>query len=886
MPKTRVFELAKEIGVDVKTLMEYLTGLGAKIKSQNSMVDDTYAELARRRFAPASELPTLTVKAVQPRPVGMPPRSRRGPIRKTATSAVPSTEETVKPVEAKAVEAKAVEAKAVDTEPTTPPEPEKAPVAEKAPVEKAPTKPAPAAAVVPATPPADAPTTQRAAEPKERRPTPPRSKKPAARRSVSAPEASVKKTPERPSPSQRAKRDANVPDTRSSNRPVSTPSTEDERRSARAKHHVSPAASNTEEKRQGTRRAGRTNIGRPGRYGTPRNTLGVQTDVAQTKKRRGTRKQAKPVEPPTPKDMGPKKLVLPNSLTVADLAKMLDLPASTVIKTLMSAGVMAAINHVIDRDVAAIVAEKHDAIVEKPQDDEQVDKQEPKATDKPGELENRPPVITILGHVDHGKTTLLDAIRESKVVESEAGGITQHIGAYQVEKDGRKISFLDTPGHEAFTEMRSRGAQVTDIAVLVVAADDGVMPQTREAIHHARAAEVPIVVAVNKIDRPGANPDRVKQQLADEGLLAEDWGGDTVMVEVSALQKLGIDDLLEMILLVADMRELKANPNRPAEGRVIEAELDKNRGPVATVLVQNGTLKLGDALVAGMTAGKVRAMFDYRGRSLNTAGPSTPVAILGLNDVPAAGDLASVVESERIARQMAEERFANKRADVQKSGRLRLSELYSKIQEGEVKDLNIVLKADVKGTAEALGASLEKLTDEKVRVNVIHSGAGGISETDVALAAAANGIIIGFNVRPDPTTRRAAEREEVDIRLYRVIYEAIDDVKAAMTGMLDPTFEEVVLGRADVRATFRVPNIGTVAGCYVSDGKILRNSSVRILRDSVIIFEGKISSLKRFKDDAREVAEGYECGIGIERFNDIKEGDVIEAYQMQEVKRQ
>jgi len=585
-------------------------------------------------------------------------------------------------------------------------------------------------------------------------------------------------------------------------------------------------------------------------------------------------------------EVRPSILYLPDSLTVAELAAELRVPATAVIKTLMSEGVMAAINNVIDFDVAKKVAAQFEVTVERstPTEKERVQRIGVEAADKTDNLATRPPVVTILGHVDHGKTTLLDAIRQTRVVETEAGGITQHIGAYQVEKDGRKITFLDTPGHEAFTEMRSRGAQVTDIAVLVVAADDGVMPQTVEAINHARAAGVPIVVAINKIDRPGANPDRVKQQLADNDLLAEDWGGDTVMVEVSALKKEGIEDLLEMILLVADIRELKADYNCPASGTVIEAELDKTRGPVATVLVQNGVLRVGDAVVVGVTSGKIRAMFDYRGAALKEAGPSTPVSVLGIEDVPAAGDSVQVVEDEKAARQAAEEKLAGHKTELQKAGRLRLSDLFSKIQEGEVKDLNIVLKADVQGSVEALTSSLEKLSDNKVRVNVIHGAAGAITESDIALAAASDGIIIGFNVRPDPAVRRAAEREGVDIHLYRIIYEAIDDVKKAMAGLLEPTYKEDVLGRAEVRATFKVPGVGTVAGCYVSDGKVVRNASVRVLRDSVVIFEGKLSSLKRFKDDAREVAEGYECGIGIERFNDIKEGDVIEAYQMQEVK--
>ena len=573
--------------------------------------------------------------------------------------------------------------------------------------------------------------------------------------------------------------------------------------------------------------------------------------------------------------------MIPDTITVKDFADKLGVPAAAIIKTLMNAGVIAGINQSIDHDAAAMVAKKLGFTVERPQETkiELLDTSE----DPPEALKERPPVVTIMGHVDHGKTTLLDAIRQTRVVETEAGGITQHIGAYQVERGGKKITFIDTPGHEAFTAMRSRGAQVTDIAVLVVAADDGVMPQTVEAINHAKAAGVPIIVAVNKMDRPGANIDRVKQQLVEHDLVPEDWGGDTIVVPVVAIRGEGIDELLEMILLVAELRELKANPDRPGQATVIESELDKGKGPVATILVRNGTVRVGDAVVVGAIAGRVRALIDENGRPVKEAGPSMPVQVLGLSEVPQAGDFLEVVSDERTAREIAASRQEQAKNDVQRAGRVRLAELFSRVQEGEVKDLNILVKADAQGSVEALRHSLEKLSTDQVRVNVIHGAAGGITESDVNLAAASNAIIIGFNVRPETSARNLAEREGVDIRLYRVIYDAIEEVQKAMEGLLEPKFQEVVLGRAEVRATFKVPGVGTVAGCYVVDGKVARNAQVRLLRDNVVVYEGRIASLKRFKDDVREVQAGYECGIGIERFNDIKEGDVIEAFEMQQV---
>jgi translation initiation factor IF-2 len=572
---------------------------------------------------------------------------------------------------------------------------------------------------------------------------------------------------------------------------------------------------------------------------------------------------------------------LPENMTVQDLATRLGRPGSQVVKLLFSQGVMAGLNQTIAYDAAAKVAEKLGFVVTRVTTGmEEVEEEE----DRPEDLRERPPVVTVMGHVDHGKTSLLDAIRHSNVTRQEAGGITQHIGASVIEYNKRKVVFIDTPGHEAFTAMRARGAQATDIVVLVVAADDGVMPQTVEAINHAKAAGVPIIVAINKMDKPTARPDVIKQQLTEYGLVAEEWGGDTICLPVSAVKRQGIDDLLEMILLVADMRELKANPNRPARGIIIEAELDRGRGPVATVLVQKGTLRKGDAIVAGTAAGKVRAMIDDKGKRVSTAGPSQPVSILGFSEVPQAGDILRVLPDEKIARATADkEKDRLREQELRVSHRLTLNELYQRIQEGDVKELNLVVKADVQGSVEAVRQSLEKLSTPEVKINVIHGGVGAITESDVMLAAASGAIIIGFNVRPEGKAAKAAEDEKIDLRLYRIIYDAIDDIKAAMKGLFAPKFREVSLGRAEVRALFHVPRAGTVAGCYVTEGKFTRDAEVRLVRDGVVVYEGRLSSLRRFKDDVREVASGYECGMGLENYQDIKEGDVIEAFKMEEV---
>lgn len=577
-----------------------------------------------------------------------------------------------------------------------------------------------------------------------------------------------------------------------------------------------------------------------------------------------------------------------DNILVKDLAEKLGVKSTELVMKLMKMGIMANINQSINIDTATSMAEEYGYIIDSEEVQESTAAEEiidiEEEIDDETDLIHRPPVVTIMGHVDHGKTSLLDAIRETKVTATEAGGITQHIGAYQVVLDDKKITFLDTPGHEAFTAMRARGAQSTDIAILVVAADDGVMPQTIEAINHAKAAQVPIIVAINKMDKAGANPDRVKQELTEYGLVPEEWGGDTICVPVSALQKNGLDDLLEMILLVSEMLELKANPNRLSKGVIIEAQLDKGRGPIATVLVQNGSLKIGDSLVAGSVFGKVRAMINDKGERVKIASPATPVEVLGLSDVPQAGDIFRSYPDEKQAKAIAEQRRIKKREEeLGTNKKVTLDDLFTQIQEGAIKELNIVIKADVQGSVEALRESLERLGNEEVRVKVIHGGVGGITESDIMLAAASNAIILGFNVRPDQNSRKAAENESIDIRLYRVIYNAIEDIKAAITGMLEPTYEESIIGRAEVRATFKVPKVGTIAGCYVTEGKITRQASARLIRDSIVIHEGQLASLKRFKDDAKEVASGFECGIGIERFNDLKEGDIIEAFIMKEV---
>ena len=580
----------------------------------------------------------------------------------------------------------------------------------------------------------------------------------------------------------------------------------------------------------------------------------------------------------------PVKVSIPDEINVGELASRMKKTGAEVVRQLIKLGTMASLSDVIDYETAALVAMEMGCKVEKEVnitvEERLIDDRE----DAPEELVSRAPVVVVMGHVDHGKTSLLDRIRETSVVSGEAGGITQHIGAYRIEIKGSPITFLDTPGHEAFTSMRARGAMVTDIAILVVAADDGIMPQTVESINHAKAADIPIVVAINKMDKPTANPDRIMQQLTEYDLVPEEWGGDTIICPISAKTGDGIDNLLEMVTLTAEVAELKANPNRLAKGTVIEARLDKGRGPIMTVLVQNGTLRQGDIVIAGTSVGHVRVMTNDKGERVNEAGPSVPVEIAGMSEVPGAGDIFNAVADERMARELVEQRKQqNKDALIGAPKKVSLEDLFAQIQQGEIKDFNIIVKADVQGSAEAVKASLEKLTNEEVRVRVIHSGVGAINESDVMLAATSGAVIVGFNVRPDNAARDYAQRSNVDIRMYRVIYDCINEIESAMKGMLAPKFKEVIIGHAEVRQVIKISKIGTVCGSYVTDGKIQRNSLVRVLRDNVVIFEGELSSLRRFKDDVKEVATNYECGISIERYNDVKEGDVIEAFVMEQI---
>lgn len=607
-----------------------------------------------------------------------------------------------------------------------------------------------------------------------------------------------------------------------------------------------------------------------------------------SKMRKGGNKRNEEKVDETPDEV----IEMEETIVVKDLADKLKKPVVEVIRALIFQGVMASVNQEIDFNTAeklvdsfgsiAVLKEQNVGDIAKEQEDE-IDEIEDEASE--AKETKRPPIVTVMGHVDHGKTSLLDAIKKSKVTATEAGGITQHIGAYTVDVNGERITFLDTPGHEAFTSMRARGAQVTDIVILVVAADDGIMPQTVEAINHCKAAEVPMIIAINKMDKESANPDRVKQELTEYGLVSEDWGGDTICVPVSAHTKEGLDNLLEMITINAEMLELKADANRRAKGTVIEAKLDKGRGPVASILVQNGTLKSGDSIIVGTTYGRIRAMIDDKGKTTKAAGPSMPVEILGLSEVPAAGDRFTVVRDEKTARIMAESRKEKIRQDhFQTSNRVSMENLYNQIQEGKVKELSVIVKADVQGSAEAVKQSIEKLSTDNVKVRVIHGAVGAITETDVSLAYASNAIIIGFNVRPDNNAITVAERDNVEIKTYRIIYDALDDIKSAMIGMLEPEYKEVITGRCEARQVYKISNIGTIAGCYVLNGKITRNCKVRVLRDGIVITESTLASLKRFKDDVKEAAAGYECGLSIEKFNDIKEGDIIEGYIMEEIK--
>ena len=889
-PKLRVYNLARELNLDNAEIIRELQHMGVPVTSHSNTVDDRQAALLRKKFAPAPEAPKPAPEVVEVKPA--------------KPSKADSVVEHVEP--APHVEAKAepkIEAK---------PEPPAAPVAPviaepKAPV-AAPTPAPPAATVAP--PPPAPPVAPRPPVVVEQKAPPPPVQRSAPRGvQFVEPKAHVSPIvnppPERKTPpppkveppheerktmqqivQEKLRRENRLPPTPAPRKPgdrpvvpVRPPLAGQPPRPGSRPDFVNRG---TQPGGAGTRPGVRPPITTPAPAGRH-----VQMDRSQRYERHAERKLDSPSSRPQPKVEAPRefrKVTLTEGLTVGDLAVKLDVKSKDMIKKLMERGVFAAINQTLDKEMATEISKDFNAEAEFVTFEEgaMLDAVEVSA---PENLVPRAPVVTIMGHVDHGKTSLLDAIRKSKVTEQEHGGITQHIGAYQVMARNRKITFLDTPGHEAFTLMRARGARVTDIVVLVVAADDGVMPQTIESISHTRAGKVPMVVAINKVDKPGVNVERVKRELADQGLLAEDWGGDQVMVEVSARTGQNLDLLLEMILLVADIQNLKADPSLPAMGTVLEAKIDRGRGNVATVLVQNGTLKVGDNFIAGAVYGKVRAMFNEHSSSVKEAGPAAPVEVLGLQGLPLAGDSFQCIADDNKARQMAQFR-QDKLRDITlaKTSRLTLDQLHKQLAQGEIKEVPLVLKCDVQGSQEALSEMLVRLSTDKVKVRILHSSVGAITETDVLLAAASNAIIIGFNVRPERKASELANREKVDIRLHTIIYNVVDEIKGAMLGVMEPTIKETYLGTAEIRNTFRLPKAGVIAGCYVTEGKITRTAQIRLLRDNVVIFEGKIASLKRFKDDASEVARGYECGIGIHNYNDLKVGDSIEAFFMESVK--
>ncbi len=940
MSKIRVHELAQKMGIDNKELIAKLKAIGVEVNNHMAAIDD---EVARKLQAPATVTKTVRdVSQEETRVTSTVIRRRAKVVEKVVEVPVEEVEPPVAQEEpAPAPVAKPAAAEPAEVQPVAEAKPvEEQSVAETKPVAEAKEVPAPVKAEVkPAEQaPAETSIAPPAAPAKVVAPEPQR---PTANRAVilgrvELPSMARPERPtERPHP-QRGERQGEPSADRPVQRREVIPSSRPESAGGRG-----PAAAGRD--RQGfaprggqqppgrvgeqpfakptpppaempgggdDRKGGRKgapkggpagDAGRPGKKGGPadkRKELGRKEEFDDRRERvfepgsragKGKRKQAKiervsdgkKTEITTPKAI--KRIIkISETITVGELAKRMGIKATDLIRALMKMGLMATINHPLDVDTATLLAGDFGYEIENVAVD--LDEILESVPDAPESLVVRPPVVTIMGHVDHGKTSLLDAIREANVIAGEAGGITQHIGAYDVELNGRKITFLDTPGHEAFTAMRARGAKVTDIVILVVAADDGVMPQTREAINHSKAAGVPIIVAINKVDKPEAKPERVKQELTEHGLVAEEWGGDTTMVEVSAKKRLNLESLLEMILLQADVMDLKANPEKAAKGTIVEGKLDKGRGPVATVLVQEGTLKLGDYCVVGVHSGRVRAMQNDRGEKVLEAGPSTPVELIGLSGVPDAGDVFVAMTDERQAKEIATLRQIKQRElELAKHSKLSLEELYSKIQAGEVKDLNVIVKGDVQGSVEAVSESLRKLSTAAVRLNVIHSAVGAVTETDVNLASASNAIIIGFNVRPEVKAQAMAEKEGVSIRQYSIIYNAVDDVKKAMEGLLSPIFREKYLGRAEVREVFSVPKVGNVAGCYIQDGKVLRNAQVRLLRDNVVVYEGKMSSLRRFKDDVKEVATGYECGIGLENYNDIKVGDIIEAFEMEKI---
>jgi translation initiation factor IF-2 len=826
MIKYRVHEVAKDLNVPSKEIIELLQKHFGEVKKHMTALTEPELDVVFEHFTQANQVPNFDEYYAQ-----------RELPRAEAADAQPQAEQPAGPI-----------AKEQPQQPAAP--------AVKPQQVKAPAKPSPAPAPVQAE---QAPPKRKAQMPGKITPVGP---KPQPAPKPQQPQA---RPQQRPQPQVSADQNSNkvvkpagrVIDTRSANVNIDR---YNEKYDRLASEKVK--TENTVQKQKITQRSQQR--------GRPRNSR--KETEAERLRRIALERKSKPIT-----------VTLPEEIVVSDLAMRLKATAAEVIKKLMVMGMMVTVNDTVDFDTASLVAMEFHAKVEKEVvvtiEDRIIDDSE----DNDGNLTPRAPVVVVMGHVDHGKTSLLDSIRHSQVTAGEAGGITQHIGAYRVNIGDREITFLDTPGHEAFTTMRARGAQVTDIAILVVAADDGIMPQTVEAINHAKAAGVSVIVAINKMDKPEANPDRVKQQLTEYELVPEEWGGDTPCIPVSAVTKQGIDELLEMVTLVADMKELKANPDRAAKGTVIEARLDKGRGPIATVLVQNGTLHVGDIVVAGTTVGRVRAMMNDRGERVKDAGPSVPVEITGLDDVPTGGDVFNAVSDERLARELVEQR-RNKQKEEQFNAQTKvtLDNLFDQMQQGDVKELKIIVKADVQGSVEAVRQSLEKLGNEEVRVHVIHGAVGAVNESDVMLANASNAIIVGFNVRPDPVAAENAERDGVDMRLYRVIYDCIEEIQSAMKGMLAPKFREVQLGRVECRQVYKITNVGVVAGCYVLSGKVLRNASIRVVRDGIVVAEDKMSSLRRFKDDVKEVAQGYECGIGLERFSDIKEGDIFEAFIVEE----
>ncbi|MFP4225153.1 MAG: translation initiation factor IF-2 [Desulfobacterales bacterium] len=931
MAKLRVYELARELNMTNKALLAKLQDMDVDVKNHMSTVaDETISKVKSNLYGDTKKDTVYEAKRVKPNVIR---RRRKRASEAEAAPEQPAEAETQAPAEAK----KAASPEAPETETVSPEaeteerrEPAEAEAAESTETQTAAekTEATPEASETAApekveesaetveseTRPAEADTTAEAKEAAET------AEKPEAPAESAAPEPEAPEKPEEKKKPAKAKtkkkrkketpaRIIQMPETPAEPEPEPTPAEAGPPAEAveippkapkeKVKEAKKPAEPEEEEgKKKGKRK--KPAEGEKGREAGKAKTALRRKEVVEGdalydksfgrgKKSRKKGKQAapRPAAEQKPQITTPKaikrRIKVDDTIVIADLAKRMGIKANELIKTLMGMGMMVTVNQTIDFETANLVAAEFNFEVERASfEEDAILKTE---TDDPSQMAHRPPVVTIMGHVDHGKTSLLDVIRRTKVTEGEAGGITQHIGAYHVELDSGEIVFLDTPGHEAFTSMRARGAQVTDLVVLVVAADDGVMPQTIEAIDHSRAAGVPIIVAVNKIDKNNAEPDRIKREISEKGLVPEDWGGDTMFVPVSAKQQIGIDELMEMILLQSEVLELKANPHKLAKGHVIESKMDTGRGPVATLLVQEGTLKTGDPVVCGMYYGKIRAMYNDRGQQVESAGPSYPVEIVGLSGVPMAGDEFVTLAAEKDAKQISEHRLHKQRSkDLARSSRVSLDKLYEKMMEGEVKDLNLIIKADVQGSIEALKDSLTKLSTEEVKISVIHSAAGPIHESDVSLAAVSNAIILGFNVRPSAKVIKMADEEHVDIRYYDVIYNAIKDIKDAMVGLMESKYEEKVLGRAEVREVFHVPSIGTIAGCYVTDGKIQRGMNVRLIREGIVAFDGKIGTLKRFKDDVKEVTQNYECGIRIEKYNDIKVGDVLENYYFEEIK--